>query len=141
MDKLVPRASGPLMSLPNIVGCKWGYVGSEPPDNTSRRAFDRAWDSIDWQTDEHGDWGYIDIQGVRWAVCVNDLDGETSYAYFMCKSGPVKPNFGYNSLPNRLRTNPTPKHPMADIYGTGGVPFQLTPSQMFPTKKMPKRQR
>lgn len=126
--------------LPTQQGCRWGYVGPSPPTIAARRAFDREWDRIDWRSDAQGDWGFLDIDGSKWAVYVT----EGAYAYFECRKGPPRPTFEYGDYePEPLPPPPSRqpyRHPMAHLYGTGSLQNPPSPDQIFPTKKAPKRQ-
>jgi hypothetical protein len=144
MNKLVKRSSSPASmaeALPPQQGCRWGYVGPEPPTFATKMAFDRRWDDIDWRSDCTGDWGFLDIDGSKWAVYVV---GDT-YAYFECRKGPPKqaysmPTRDYGWEPPREPSRERPKHPMAHLLGTGTDQIFVPFDELFPTRRAPRRQ-
>jgi len=103
----------------------------------ARRAFDREWDHIGWRSDAHGDWGFLEIDGTKWAVYVT----ADAYAYFECRKGPPRQTFEHGGYEReRFEPRKPPPHPLAHLYGTGSLQDPPNPDQIFPVKKPPKRQ-
>lgn len=123
-------------ALPTQRGCRWGYVGAEPPTHAAKRAFDREWDNIDWRSDAQGDWGFLDIDGSKWAVYVT----ADAYAYFECRKGPPRQAYDVPDRERFVRSETPPPHPMAHLWGTGTNPIKLDYNEIFPMKK-PRRPR